>query len=112
VIDYVEANYSNEELSLSWIAKKVVFLNTDYVGRLFKKETGQNFNPYLCALRIEYAKELLRQNPQYNIVDVAQQVGLCKNPQYFSNLFKQHVGITPRMYKLQFQDTAKQPLYR
>ena len=103
VLDYVQSHYYKEDLSLSWIAKNVVFLNADYIGRLFKKETGQNFNPYLCELRIEHAKTLFQKNPKYSIVDVAQQVGLCKNPQYFAHLFKQRVGITPRMYKLQFQ---------
>ncbi len=105
VLDYVRFNYHEEDLSLAWIAKKVVFLNSDYVGRLFKKQTGKNFNPYLRELRINHAKALFQNNPRYSITDVAQRVGLCKNPQYFSNLFKQYVGMTPRMYKLQYENT-------
>lgn len=106
ILDYVYQNYPNENLSISWIAGNVVYLNADYVGRLFKKETGWSLNAYICHLRIDHAKELFRQNPDYSNVEVAQKVGLCKNPQYFVKLFKQSVGMTPRMYKLQYKNIS------
>ncbi|PZD94562.1 DNA-binding response regulator [Paenibacillus sambharensis] len=69
----------------------------NYLGQLFKEETGQNFSEYLIALRMERAGELLRQT-NLKIYEIAEQVGYRYLP-YFSRQFKETYGMTPMEYR-------------
>lgn len=63
-------------------------MNVDYVSKKFLKETGTKFSTHLTDMRIKTAKQLLASKGLDKIQDVAQEVGLGNNPQYFSQLFK------------------------
>ncbi len=87
----------SEDLTLKLLAEEV-YLNPTYLGRIFKQETGESFSSYLINLRIEKAKELLR-NPALKIYEVCEQVGY-NDPAHFTHVFKKSVGITPQEYKM------------
>ncbi|HZH60880.1 MAG TPA: response regulator [Metabacillus sp.] len=89
--------YLSEEITLKLLAEEV-YLNPTYLGRIFKQETGESFSSYLIKLRIEKAKELLR-NPALKIYEVCEQVGYS-DPAHFTHVFKKIVGITPHEYKM------------
>ncbi|MDO5415813.1 MAG: response regulator [Lachnospiraceae bacterium] len=95
IIDYIEQNLSNPNLTLKYIAEQQLYMNVDYVSRRFQKETETKFSSYLADLRIQKARELLTRQPQLRVQDVAEQIGFGNNPQYFSQLFKKKLGITP-----------------
>jgi two-component system response regulator YesN len=99
VIHYLKDNISDELLSLSQIADHVVYMNPDYLGRLFKKELGKNFSTYLIELRIEKAIGLMRQSNTVKVFEIANRVGFGNNPRYFGQVFKKHIGVTPTEYK-------------
>ena len=71
-------------------------MNVDYVSKKFVKETGRKFSDYLTDVRIRKAKEYMMSGDK--IQDIAEKVGCGKNPQYFSQLFKKRVGMTPTAY--------------
>lgn len=71
--------------------------NATYFSSLFKKETGRNFTDYLTELRMNKAKELLREK-DIMVSDVAEMVGY-NDLKYFSRLFKKITGISPSDYK-------------
>ncbi len=98
VLQYVEENLSNPNLTLKWIAENYLFMNVDYVSKRFIKETTQKFSNYLTTLRIQKAKQLLAEGHSEQIQWVAQQVGCGNNPQYFSQIFKKSTGLTPSAY--------------
>ena len=60
---------------------------------------GKNFVEYLNELRIEKAKELLK-DVRYKTYEVAEKVGI-PDAHYFSRLFKKYVGMTPTEYREQ-----------
>lgn len=99
VMRYIEANISDEKLSLSTIAKDILYMDSDYLGKLFKKETGQKFTRYLTKLRMEKAKILIKSDIEYKIAEIAEKVGYGNNPRYFSLVFKKSTGYTPSEYK-------------
>lgn len=99
VLKVIEDNIDDEELSLSKIADKIVYMNVDYLGKLFKKEVGENFSQYLINARIERAKKLLSQDHYSKISDIAHKVGYGNNPQYFGQVFKKITGYTPSEYR-------------
>ena len=87
---------NSEDISRTMLAD-MVYLNPDYLARLFKKQTQTSIINYITTYRLEKAKELLL-NPDIPVGTVALKVGYG-NYSYFSKLFKDVVGCTPNEYR-------------
>ncbi|QJD87065.1 response regulator transcription factor [Cohnella herbarum] len=98
VIDIVDGQLSNSELSLNLVASEMLYMNADYLGKLFKKETGEKFSNYVVKARIKKATELMAKDPDIKIFEMAELLGFGDNPQYFSQVFKKQMGCTPSEY--------------
>ncbi|HIT85144.1 MAG TPA: helix-turn-helix transcriptional regulator [Candidatus Ornithomonoglobus intestinigallinarum] len=98
-IRVIDENIGNENLSLRWLAGTILYTNVDYLGKLFKKETGKNFSHYVMEKRMELAKELIIGGKKDRIYEVAEKVGYGSNSQYFSQVFKKYTGVSPLEYK-------------
>ncbi len=96
-IEYIEQHYREESLSLMDICNHV-HMSKSYFSTLFKQHTGQTMMEYVTRIRLETAKTLLQANPPIKTYDIAAGVGYG-DPQYFSVLFKKHVGVTPTEYR-------------
>ena len=92
---YVEKNY-DKDLKLEGIAK-IFNYNSAYLGKLFKKEMGENFNNFLDHIRIENAKKMLTET-DLKVYQVSERVGYS-NIDYFYSKFKRYVGISPKEFK-------------
>jgi two-component system response regulator YesN len=99
MLQYIHEHLNDESMSLVKLANDVLFMNTEYLGRLFRKETGEKFTNYLVHARIEKAKQLIEHADEVKISDIAEQVGFGNNPQYFSQVFKKRTGSSPTEYK-------------
>ncbi len=104
-LDYIGKHY-NEDLSLQDVAGKV-YLSPSYLGAILRAELKQPFTEYLAGVRIDRAKELLK-DPQWKLYEIAEQVGY-QNPAYFCNLFKRHTGLTPKEFR-NAQNISDMPL--
>lgn len=87
-----------KELSLRQIAAALE-LNPSYLSNLFKKETGRTITEFVCMRRMDEAANLLR-NTNMQIQDVAVYSGI-PDANYFTKLFKKHMGCTPAEYRNQ-----------
>jgi len=99
VIKYVHENIHKKELSLTWLAKEILYINVEYLGKLFYKEINEKFSQYVTRIRIEKAKELISCERDIKIYEVAQKTGFDDSSQYFSQVFKKYTGYTPTEYK-------------
>ena len=90
----IEKYFGNSELSLKWISQHVLFLNVDYLGKTYLKETGTKFSTKLTEVRMIQARKLLVEGKK--VSDVAELVGLGNTPNYFGQLFKKYYGYTPK----------------
>ncbi|TBL73244.1 response regulator [Paenibacillus thalictri] len=90
----VEACY-HQPLSFADIAGEL-HLSRNYLGYVFKRETGVSFIQYLTQYRIERSKDLLR-TKRYMISEVAEKVGFA-DAAYFSRVFRGAVGMSPLEY--------------
>lgn len=86
----------HDNLTLKNIAQQFAF-SPNYLGHLFKEETGQGFSEMLTELRMKRARELLK-DPKVKIYEVAGQVGYRYMP-YFSRQFKETFGMTPMEFR-------------
>ena len=94
---FVRENYF-QNISLS-DAASYVERNTAYLSDLFSKETGKTFTEYLTDIRIEKAKELMK-DPTVKLYEIGYLVGYDE-PAYFSRVFRKIVGISPTKYREQ-----------
>ncbi|MDM5327871.1 response regulator transcription factor [Neobacillus sp. CF12] len=99
VIETIHKYIGNQNLSLHWVANEMLYMNADYLGKLFKKETGEKFSNYITRLRIELAISLIEKESDVKVFEIAEKIGYGENPQYFSQVFKKHTGFTPSEYK-------------
>lgn len=90
----------NQDINLEEISREL-HISPQYLSRLYKNETGENFIDRLTAVRIEHAKRLIREG-QFSIKEICYMSGYS-DPNYFSKLFKKHVGISPTDYQKQSQ---------
>ena len=93
---YIGEHYQNPELTLRQVADEVALSNNHFCT-VFSQETGLTFTEYITSLRIEKAKELLR-DKQMRTSDVAAAIGY-NDPHYFSYLFKKYVNLSPRDFR-------------
>lgn len=96
LLKYVNQNYTSADVSLKQLAE-IFQMSVSKASKLFKEVTGINFYDYLCRLRIEMAKELLREK-KCGIDDIARRVGY-ENVYSFKRAFTRYEGIKPDEYK-------------
>lgn len=94
---YINRNYNNEYLSISEIANSLGVSQT-YLSRMFKREMGSTFSQYLTNVRIKNAIILMR-DPSLRLNEIAELIGYGTQ-NYFNNIFKRSVGISPQDYKI------------
>lgn len=94
-IRYMDENF-HKNISLDDVAKEMN-MSYHYFSKFFKDSTGKNFVDYLTELRIEKAKEILKE-ASINVKEVCDKVGYS-DPNYFSKIFKKVTGMTPTEYR-------------
>ncbi|RSI06013.1 putative response regulatory protein [Streptococcus sanguinis] len=92
----IHERLADSELSLKSLASQLGF-SPSYLSVLIKKELGLPFQDYLIQERMKKAKLLLL-TTDLKIYEIAEQVGF-EDMNYFSQRFKQVVGLTPRQFK-------------
>ncbi len=94
-IAYMKEHFA-EKITLEDVAAIIGF-NTNYFSELFKKETGENFSNYLLAIRMEKAKQMLR-DTKTPVYEIGESVGY-RDAKYFSQQFMKVVGVKPAEYR-------------
>ncbi|AZK46620.1 response regulator [Paenibacillus lentus] len=97
IMSYVEEQLE-KKITLKEVASHFDF-TPNYLGHLFKEETGMLFSEYLNERKMERTCELLR-DPTLRVYEVAEIMGY-KNIIYFNRQFKASLGMTPGEYRKQ-----------
>ncbi|MFF2090888.1 response regulator [Paenibacillus sp. NPDC058174] len=96
IMDRLEEDISREDIAAH------VFLNPDYLTRIFKKETGQSISDYLLQQRLSLAANLLV-NTEMPISMIASRIGYS-NFSHFSRIFKKYMTLGPLEYRQKGQE--------
>jgi len=94
VKEYIRENYS-EDISLESVAEYISF-SKYYLSKLFKEVEGINYKDYLIKIRMEKAKEMLKEGGKIKVI--AREVGYSDR-NYFSRAFKKYTGISPGRFR-------------
>ena len=94
VKSYITQNYPTATLEK---ASELVHINPNYLCKLFKNLTGENFSDFLLKIKMKEAAALLR-DISYKTYQISELVGYS-NPKNFTRTFKKYYGVTPREFR-------------
>lgn len=86
--------YLNSELKLEDIAS-ALGLNRSYVSDCINSHTGDSFSQFVNGYRIEYAKRVLRSQPDTKVTSLYLSAGFSSEQSFYRN-FKSFTGMTPK----------------
>ena len=83
-------------LTIDDICEKTAYSKA-YLFRIFKAQTGKTIMAYFIELKINHAKQLLREN-ELSVREISERLAFSA-PDYFTKTFKRITGLTPLAYK-------------
>lgn len=92
IVRYIKQNYMTD-IRLSTVAK-MRSVSPEHLSRTFKSCTGLGFNEYVTLLRLKKAEDMLQNEPNMTISEIAYECGF-NDGNYFSYKFKKMFGISP-----------------
>lgn len=92
---YIDDNLSAADLSLKKISAEFMY-NEKYLSSAFKQHFKIGITEYITIARVQLARVLMEQN-YTSVKDIAEMCGF-KDSLYFSKVFKQRVGTSPKSY--------------
>ncbi|WP_295212189.1 response regulator [Ruminococcus sp.] len=90
------SNTSCRDISVEQAAEHFGF-SRDYFGKMFRRQLGESFSRFSTLVKIEYAKELLRQSG-LKTYEISEELGYS-SADYFTKVFKDITGLSPAQYK-------------
>jgi two-component system response regulator YesN len=91
----IEENYA-DNISLKSLGEKY-YINSAYLGQVFKKQHGCAFKDFLNNVRLHKAAEIILHTDK-KVYEIAADVGY-KNQEYFINKFEDAYGVTPTRFR-------------
>jgi AraC-like DNA-binding protein len=95
---YIGENLS-ADMSTELLSRRF-FISESYLRRMFKEEANTNIKKYIDERRMDKAKQLLAQDPNMQITQIALEIGYL-SVQAFTTAFKASTGLTPTAYRRQ-----------
>lgn len=96
-IEYINLHYAEADLNVNKVSE-ALGVTSIYMAYVIKQNSGMRLSEYISKLRIERAKQLLRDKPELKVEQVAEQSGFLQNRTFY-NSFKKYTGCTPNQYK-------------
>lgn len=97
-------NYANADFALDDVLHSQPYCY-DYLCKLFRKEVGVTPHKYLTNTRLQAAANMLCSHHSTGVSEIAHLCGF-RNPLYFSRLFKNRYGVSPKDYYHQAMENA------
>ena len=89
---YVQQGLTIKELS------EILYTNRTYLSAYIKTTYKMTFREWITGLRLEYAKNILKEHPEINIQKLAESSGFLSRSN-FIKLFSEKEGCTPAKWK-------------
>ena len=93
---YIDQNYTNRDLYVGSVAE-YFGMSTSNLSHKFKTQTGITISEYIIQVKLEYAKELLREE-DLSVEEISDMLGYT-HPSSFIRVFKKKMGVTPKKFR-------------
>lgn len=101
-VDYIREHH-HERLTVEELAERAA-LSPRQLHRKFREVFGLSVQEFLVKTRIQAASDTLLHSDQ-PIAQIAVDFGFC-DQSAFTQLFRKHMGLTPRRFRLRYASTA------
>lgn len=105
VLQSIEENIQNSDFKIDDLAEAMSMSRTVFYRKV-KSLMGVSPVDFVKTMRIKRAAQLLEQD-EYTVSEVGYMSGFT-TPQYFSRVFKEAMGCTPKEYKLKHKPVVEQ----
>jgi AraC-like DNA-binding protein len=92
-VEYIEEGIADPNFTINTLESKMGMSHSNFFRKI-KSLTGQSSQELLNSFRMKRAYQVLSENKNMRVSDVAYMVGF-NSPRYFSNVFKKEYGIAP-----------------
>lgn len=96
IMQYIRDHFQETELTINDIARHM-YLTTTHICMVFKNKTGKTINQYITEVRIEKAKELLKEG-NMKLLEISNRVGYL-SPNHFAKIFRKNTGLNPSDFR-------------
>lgn len=94
--DYILQNFSMD-ITLESLCRQL-YCSRATLTASFRQAFGKSVNQYLTEVRLTHSQELLR-NTALTVYEIARKCGFS-DQNYFTKVFRKHLGMTPSEYRL------------
>jgi len=99
IIKYIEENYHDMNLNLNFISNKFN-IYPGYLSKQFKNYTGESVNDYISKVRINKAKEIIKDsNYAFETLEKISTLVGFSSVRTFNRTFQKLEGVSPSLYK-------------
>ena len=96
-VQIIKNHIDKPEFSVDQFAREMGVARTKLYAKI-KEISGQTPNELIMLHRLQRAAQMLINNPELNITEIAERVGFCSS-RYFSRCFKESYHVTPQAYR-------------
>lgn len=95
-IQYIKMNYY-KNITVEELAR-ISGYSVSHFRKLFVETCGVSPQEYMLDYKIRKASEMLRDEPEKSVEEIAELLGIC-NTSHFCKMFKKRVGCSPHKFK-------------
>jgi AraC-like DNA-binding protein len=106
-VEYV-CNHLEERLSLEQMAR-MFSISREHLTRSFTKQLGISFHQFVMGARVDYAKQLMLDDPELSVAEIALLSGFCAQS-HFSKIFHSMTGCSPTQYRQRIKEVEEPSL--
>lgn len=93
---FIDENFSDSNINVNMLGERFA-ISPHHLSKLFKDQLGTSIIDYLCNVRIQNSKKLLKES-DLGISEIANRVGFLSSSVYIRS-FKKYEGITPGAFR-------------
>lgn len=97
ILAYIKAHYTDDSISVEKL-ESVFSMSRSALFKSVKSAAGVSVIEYITSLRMDSARALLLDRPDCSVKEVCSAVGY-RDQHYFSRLFKQCFGCSPKTFR-------------
>ncbi|MDR1381341.1 MAG: response regulator [Tannerella sp.] len=97
IIRIIDSHSDNPDFSINLLARELNISRSSLYSK-FEALTGMTPNDFVLQRKLRKAADLLRNNPEMNVSEIADMTGFG-SPRYFSRCFKKQFNVSPVEYR-------------
>lgn len=97
ILEYIQKNIANAKKLRTAVISKALSISPGYIGRYFKKQTGETLQQYILSYKLRIVEARLS-NTDMRINEIVDDLGFT-DESHLNRLFKKYKGVAPTEFR-------------